>query len=200
MIALAGERPDWAVGYEDETWWSRVARPALHTWTDGPPLRLVEQTVTADEPAPKALACYGLLLRPGATTPEELWLRFVDGRPVSAVTTAFLAWCCQRAAAQEVTTLLLLWDNASWHVSKEVRRWLREHNHRAHREGGVRLVPCLLPTKSPWLNPIEPKWVHGKRRIVEPARLLTIREVEDRVSAAFACPPSDHLVIPKQLA
>jgi hypothetical protein len=26
-----------------------------------------------------------------------------------------------------------------------------------HREGGVRVVPCFLPIKSPWLNPIEPK-------------------------------------------
>jgi hypothetical protein len=199
VIALASARPDWAVGYEDETWWSRVARPALHTWTAEPPLRVVEQTVAADDPDPKALACYGLLLRRDDTTPEELWLRFVDGRPISAVTTAFLAWCCQRAAAQGVTTLLLIWDRAGWHISKAVRRWLRTHNQQVHREGGVRLIPCLLPTKSPWLNPIEPKWVHGKRRVVEPARLLTAAEVEDRVYAAFACPPSEHLVIPKQV-
>ena len=85
-------------------------------------------------------------------------------------------------------------------MSQEVRRWLREHNQRAHREGGVRIVPCLLPTKSPWLNPIEPKWVHGKRRVVEPTRLLTAAELEDRVCAAFACPLADHLAIPKEVA
>jgi hypothetical protein len=27
---------------------------------------------------------------------------------------------------------------------------------------------CRLPVKSPWLNPIEPRWLHGKRAIVEP--------------------------------
>jgi hypothetical protein len=35
----------------------------------------------------------------------------------------------------------------------------------------ARSVPTLtlLPKmKSPWLNPIEPKWVHGKRKVVEP--------------------------------
>ena len=37
---LAAEREDWAVGFEDETWWSRLARPALHAWGDGEPLRL----------------------------------------------------------------------------------------------------------------------------------------------------------------
>jgi DDE superfamily endonuclease len=187
------------VGFEDETWWSRVAQPALHAWSDGPP-RLAEVTVARDDPDPKALACYGLLLRPATTTTEELWLRFIDGRPVSAVTGQFLRWCCQRLAAAGTTTLLLVWDNAPWHVSAAVRTWLRAHNQQAHREGGVRIVPCLLPSKSPWLNPIEPKWVHGKRRVIEPARLLTAREVEHRVCAAFASPVLDHLPIPQEVA
>lgn len=95
---------------------------------------------------------------------------------------------------------MLVWDNAGWHLSKAVRQWLGDHNRQAHREGGVRIVPCFLPTKRPWLNPIEPKWVHGKRRITEPARLLTAAELEDRVCAAFACPRCDHLVIPKEVS
>jgi transposase len=191
------------VGYEDETWWSRLARPARHSWTDGEPLRLVAQSVPKDAPDPKALACYGLLVRPpDATTPdaEAVWLRFVAGRPVSPLTTAFLEWCCARLAAGGIATLVVVWDNAAWHVSAEVRRWLRAHNQRAHREGGVRLVPCFLPTKSPWLNPIEPRWVHGKRCVAEPARLLTARELEERVCAAFNSPPCDHLAIPKEVA
>jgi hypothetical protein len=204
LIALASARSDWAVGYADETWWSRLARPALHSWTDGAaPLRLVEQTVPKDDPDPKAVACYGLLLPQPAgstVTGDDLWLRFVDGRPVSAVTTAFLEWCGERLAAAGATTLVLVWDNASWHVSAAVRRWLRAHNQRVHREGGVRLVPCWLPTRSPWLNPIEPKWLHGKRRIVEPARLLTARELENRVCAAFGCPVCDHLAVPQEVA
>jgi transposase len=188
------------VGFADETWWSRLARPAVHTWTDGAPRRVVQQTIPADDLDSKAVACYGLLVRPSPGTPEEIWLRFVDDRPISPLTTAFLAWCCARLAARGVTTVVLIWDNASWHISGEVRRWLRAHNQRVHREGGVRIVPCFLPTKSPWLNPIEPKWIHGKRRIVEPARLLTAAELEERVHAAFACPPHDHLTIPKEVA
>ena len=187
------------MGYEDETRWSRVARPALHAWTGGGPPRLVAHTVAGDDPDPKALACYGMLVRPAVAEPEAVWLRFVGGRPVSALTARFLAWCCDRLAARGVTALVLVWDNAAWHVSQEVQRWLRDHNRRAHREGGVRLVPCLLPTKSPWLNPIEPKWVHGKRRVLEPARLLTARELEERVCAAFGCPVDDHLAIPQEV-
>ena len=198
MIALAETRADWAVGFADETWWSRLARPALHPWTDGASVRLVEQTVAKDDPDPKALACYGLLRRHGP--PDDLWLRFVDGRPVSVLTTQFLAWCAERLAATGMTTLVVIWDNASWHVSGALRSWLRAHNQRVQRAGGVRLVPCWLPTKSPWLNPIEPKWLHGKRRIVEPTRLLTAREVEERVCAAFGCPVCDHLAIPQEVA
>jgi transposase len=160
----------------------------------------VQQTVAADDPDPKALACYGLLLRPGAAAAEAVWLRFVDGRPISALTTQFLSWCCEQLAVTGTTTLLLVWDNASWHVSAAVRGWLREHNQRAHREGGVRIVPCFLPKQSPWLNPIEPKWVHGKRRIAEPARLLTAHEVEERVCAALGCLLTAHLAIPQEVA
>ena len=192
------------MGYEDETWWSRVARPALHAWSDGDPPRLVEQTVPRDDPDPKAVACYGLLLRQDTASlageDEALWLRFVEGRPVSALTIQFLAWCCETVASRGATTLVLVWDNASWHTSRPVRRWLGEHNRRVHREGGVRIVPCRLPLKSPWLNPIEPKWVHGKRRITEPARLLSAREVEDRVCQALHCPLTDHLALPQEVA
>jgi transposase len=176
-----------------------VAQPTLHTWAEGQPLRLVELTVPKPDPDPKALACYGLLRR-DRTAAEHLWVRFVAGRPVSVLTTQFLAWCCDRLAAEGTTTLVLIWDNASWHGSTDVRRWLRAHNQRVHHEGGVRIIPCFLPSKSPWLNPIEPQWVHAKRRIVEPARLLTAAELEERVCAAFACPRYEHLAISKQVA
>jgi transposase len=121
-------------------------------------------------------------------------LRFVDGRPVGALTIRFLAWCCERLATRGMTALLLVWDNAAWHVSKEVRAWLRAHNRRVKAAGvGVRILACRLPVKSPWLNPIEPKWAHGKKAIVEPDRLLTAREVKDRVCAYYGCEQSQPL-------
>jgi hypothetical protein len=79
-----------------------------------------------DDPDPKALACYGLWLPAG----ERMLLRFVDGRPVSAVTCAFLAWASERLAADAVRVLALLWDNASWHTSRAVRNWIKAHNQR----------------------------------------------------------------------
>jgi hypothetical protein len=198
LIRLAAAHPDWLLGCEDEVWWSRLAAPALHAWADGDrPLRLVEQTVAKDDPDQPALACYGLLL-PGL---GEVWLRFLDGRPVSAVTTVFLDWCCREAAARGKTALLLTWDNASWHISKEVRAWVRAHNRRVKAAGqGVRLILCQLPIKSPWLNPIEPKWIHTKRQVVEPDRLLPAQELAERVCEALDCTYHAHIPVPEKVA
>jgi transposase len=202
---LAATHPTWAIGFEDEVWWSRLAQPALHSWAaPDQPLRLVEQTIAREDPDPKALACYGLLVR-GATPEggwtEATWLRFVAGRPVSASTTEFLAWCCRKLAAAGKDALLLVWDNAPWHVSRAVRHWIRAHNQQVKgARQGVRLVNSYLPIKSPWLNPIEPKWAHGKRRVVEPARLLTAAELRTRVCTAFDCPEEDLLGVPVPLA
>ncbi len=65
-------------------------------------------------------------------------------------------YSCNKAANGK-KALLLVWDNASWHVSKEVRAWVHAHNRQAKREGDVRILICQLPIKSPWLNRIEPK-------------------------------------------
>ncbi len=205
MIRLAASHPEWALGFEDETWWSRLAQPALHAWAPvQQPLHLVEQTVPRTDPDPKALACYGLLVQERTVqgvSQEHVWLRFVADRPVSAVTVAFLTWVCAQVTALGKTALLLVWDNASWHGSQAVRQWLREHNRQVKREGqGVRIVSCPLPSKSPWLNPLEAHWVHGKRAVVEPARLLTAAELVERVNTHFGCPYQEPLAIPQEVS
>jgi transposase len=162
-------------------------------------MRLLEKEPTKDDPseATKALSCYGLYL----PELEESWLRFVDGRPVSAITTQFLSWCCEKLQRRGKVALLLIWDNATWHKSHRVRDWIVTHN-RCVKEGGrgVRIVPCLLPTKSPWLNAIEPQWIHSKRKVVEPERLLGAYELAERVCGVFGCTHEEHLAIPQEVA
>jgi transposase len=202
LIARARTHPTWALGFGDEVWWSRLAQPNQHCWTAtaGTP-KLQELTPPVEDADPKALACYGVLVRPGPQQTDQMWLRFVAGRPVSAVTIAFLAWCSAQLAAQGFTALLLIWDNASWHRSYAVRHWLRQHNQQVKQgAAGVRIVVSPLPSKSPWLNPIEPKWVHGKRAVSEPDRLLSAAELEARVYAYYGCKSAEHLVMPKKVA
>jgi DDE superfamily endonuclease len=205
LIAWASQQPTWAIGFGDEVWWSRFALPQVHAWqSQDQPVRLVEQPWRKDDPDPKALACYGVLWQQGdPTEPDrsQAWLRFVTGRPVSAITTQFLDWCCERLLKQGKTHWLLIWDNASWHKSQAVRSWIRQHNQQVKQTGvGVRILPFLLPTKSPWLNPIEPKWVHAKRNVVEHDGLLTAQQLAERVCAYFGCSYEPHLSIPEKVA
>src|SRR5262245_5688633 len=115
LIARAAARPDWVLGWQDETWWTRLAQPDLFAWAGDEPLRLVPHERGG---GPEALACYGLLR---ADTGAML-LRFVEGRPVSQVTADYLGWLCARFAGEGKKVFVLVWDNASWHISKRVRR------------------------------------------------------------------------------
>ncbi len=153
LIRLTENHTDFALGFADETWWSRLRQPNLHSWTAGQPLRLHELARPPADTEPKALAGYGLLLRHGQLD-ERVWLRFVSGRPISALTIQFLEWSCQQLQDLGLRALFLIWDNASWHKSQRVRQWIREHNQHVKRtQRGVRLIVCPLPIKSPWLNP-----------------------------------------------
>ena len=100
-----------------------------------------------------------------------------------------------------MTALVVIWDNASWPISQEVRAWVRAHNQPVKRTGqGVRIVPCRLPTKSPGLNPIEPTWGQGQRAVSDPHRLLRAAKLEARGYAYDACVPEALLVMPKEVA
>ena len=86
LIRLCDAHEEWVLGYMDEVWWSRLAQPHLHSWTEGRPLRLHDKEWNKTEQERKVLCCYGLL----STDMDQVLLRFVDGQPVSHVTIAFL--------------------------------------------------------------------------------------------------------------
>lgn len=155
----------------------------MHAWAEEKPLRLREKTASSAQTDPKAIACYGLWLPQG----EQMLLRFVDGRPVSGVTCDFLAWVTKRMSDQGKRALVIVWDNASWHKSQKVRDWIKAHNRRVKKESGCRLLVFRLPVQSPWLNPIEPRWVHGKRAVVEPNDILTAEQLMERLCAYYQC-------------
>jgi hypothetical protein len=171
--------PEWVLGDQDAVWGSRLAQLNLQTWTDDKPWRLLQNEPDRHDPEPKAVACYGLL----RADPQGILLRFVDGRPVSAVTTPFRAWLTERLAAEGQTALLWVGDHASWHVSQAVRAWLKAHIRHVQQAGGCRVVVCPLPRKRPWRNRIEPTWVHGKRASAEPDRKLRVAELQHRICA-----------------
>ncbi len=183
-------------------WGSRLAQPEQHRWVDAAAVtHLQERERGKEDPDPKALAGYGLLLRGRNAQADQMLFRLVDGRPVSAVTIDFLTACCQQLVAQGITALVLIWEHASWHKSHLARTWIRSHTQTVKQTGqGRRLLPCLLPTKSPWLNPSEAKWVHGNRKVSEADRLLSADELEARVCAYYGCRREPHLAMPEKVA
>ena len=59
------------------------------------------------------------------------------------------------------------------------------YNQEAKRQGDVRLLSLLLPKQRPWLNPIEPCWLHAKRKVCEPDGKLSVAEIKRRLCALF---------------
>jgi DDE superfamily endonuclease len=170
----------WLVGYQDECWWSRLAQPNLHSWSAEQPVRLIQKTKSKTDATPTALCCYGMLQ---AATGQR-WLRFVAGQANGKATIAYLEWLSEVLSKQGHSRLLLIWDNASWH---------KTHNQAARRErkdgkAALTIIPCWLPVQSPCDSPIEPKWLHGKRAVVEPERILPLSELTERVCAYYQVP------------
>ena len=189
FIRLASRHPDWVLGFLDEVWWSRLARPPLRAWAAGNPMKLHVLSRPNDDPDPVAICCYGMLRQ----DTDKVMLRFVEGRPVGDVTTQFLAWVCEELEAEGKSRLIVVWDDASWHSGRPVSDWVAEHNRGVKRDGGVMIVLCPLPVKSPWLNNIETRWGPAKRAILEPGRILTGQEVVSRVCEHFDSEPLPFL-------
>ncbi len=151
----------------------------MSAWTEDTPLRLGEKEAPKADADRKALACDGLWL---PQTDTRL-LRVGTGRPVRQVPCDSLAWVADRLTQDGTRAFVLIGAKAAWHLSTRVRKWLKAHNQRVKREGGCRLIVWQLPSKRPWLNPIEPRWVHGQRAIMEPTRLLAAQEFIERICA-----------------
>ena len=50
LIEVAAKHSDWVLGFIDEVWWSRLQRPRMQAWTDGPPLKV--RVLTDDSQIP----------------------------------------------------------------------------------------------------------------------------------------------------
>jgi hypothetical protein len=177
----ATQQDNWLLVDQDECWFSRFAQPAMHAFAEADDnLRLVERTPPKNEPY-KAIACYGAVCQRS----EERWLLFAEGQPDSDKTISFLQALLEVAQQKSKRVLVIIWDRASWHASKQVKQWVRQHNRQVRQEGGIRLLTYLLPSKSPWLNPMEPIWLHSKRKVAEPDGPLSVNVLKDRLCDLF---------------
>jgi hypothetical protein len=182
LLRVSAEHPEWAIGFEDEVWWSRVAQPKVRAWA-GEPLKVQVLKSDAGDPDPDAIACYGFY----RYDTRKVSVRFVEGRPAGELTVQFLEWLCWGAAQEGKKVLVVIWDGPSWHTAESVAGWIGDQNRRAERGAGVRVDVCELPVASPWLNNIEPCWTHAKKAVMEADRKLTAAEITRRVCEHFGC-------------
>ena len=181
MKAHAQTQADWLLVEQDECWFSRFAQPNLHAWAaPGQALHLVGRKPARQE-AHKALACYGARRQ----DTRQVLLYLCDEQPKSEFTWLMIERLLALARQENKRVLVIIWDHASWHKSKRLTGWIRAYNQEAKRQGDVRLLTLLLPKQSPWLNPIEPCWLHAKRKVCEPDGKLSVAEIKRRLCALF---------------
>src|SRR5882762_3361520 len=59
LIRLVASHPTWALGFQDEVWWSRLAQPDQHRWADEDTVtQLQELQRSKADSDPQALACF----------------------------------------------------------------------------------------------------------------------------------------------
>ena len=167
---------------QDESWFSRFKQPKLHAFAEqDEALRLVERQPKPGEPD-QALACLGAICH----VSKERFFYFADGQPDSGKMILMLKSLLAVAKTKQKRVLVIIWDRATWHKSKRLKYWVWHHNKLAkHDPNGVRLLLCLLPTKSPWLNPMEPIWRHAKRKVLEADGDLSVKVLKQRLCAVF---------------
>jgi transposase len=85
------------------------------------------------------------------STGQFLWQAYEK-----AVSASFLAFLDYLLTSYPAGTILLTVDNASYHTSKAVVAWLKEH---------PRIMLLYLPARQPQLNPVEKIWAALKDEV-----------------------------------
>lgn len=116
---------------------------------------------------------------------QESFLRWADGQPNSERMISFLEALMAHWTQKGKRFIVLFWDRASFHTSGRTRRWIREYNRRAKKEGLTRLIPFWLPSRSPWLMPLEAVFGAVKHRVLGGRTFETLVELQLAVERAF---------------
>ena len=116
---------------------------------------------------------------------QEALLHWAEGQPNSEVTVQFLESLMAHCTKKGKRFIVLFWDKASWHTSKETRSWIRAYNRRAKLDGLTRLIVCKLPTRSPWLMPLEPVFGWLKHQVLGDRVFDTLAELRAAAECYF---------------
>jgi hypothetical protein len=175
---------DWLVLEQDECWFSRFTQSNGHRWATPKEMPRLVQRLPQTQEKQKALACFGAICQ----NTRRRYFYFCPGQPNTDSVILMLKRLLAIARDQGKRVLLILWDRASWHKSRKLSRWIKAHNRQAKQDGDVRLLTYLLPIQSPWLNSMEPHWIHAKRKVAQFEDRLPVAMLKRRLWAHFQVP------------
>jgi hypothetical protein len=116
---------------------------------------------------------------------QQPFLHWIEDQPNSEETIKFLESLMAHWTQQHKRFVALFWDRASWHTSKRTRHWIRDYNRRAKKENLARLIICRLPTRSPWLMPLEAIFGWVKHHVLGARCFEQIADLKAAVEFAF---------------
>jgi len=177
LLTMARQASDGAAVWLDQSWFVRWPY-RFWAWagSDNPP-RVAKRWNEAVE----TTALYAAL----DDETQEAFLSWSPGQPNSEVTMKFLEALMAYWTEKGKRFITLVWDKAPWHTSGRTREWIREYNRRAKREGWARLIMCYLPTRSPWLMPLESVFGWVKHRVLGDRWFDTVTDLQAAVVRAF---------------
>jgi len=177
LLRLARAAPDGAAVWLDQSWFVRWPY-RYWAWAAEDERPQVPKRWNEDV---ETVALYAAL----DDETQKPFLRWADGQPNSEQTVTFLETLMAYWIRQGKRFIVLFWDKASWHTSKRTRTWIRDHNRRAKQEGLTRLIVCTLPTRSPWLMPLEAIFGAIKYRVLGARCFDAVAHLQSAVELAF---------------
>jgi transposase len=178
LLAWARRSPDGVAVWLDQSWFVRWPYRFWAWARKGKSLTVAQRW---NEPVETTALYAGL-----EDETQEALLHWAATRPNSEETVQFLEALMVHWCEKGKRFVVLFWDKAPWHTSGRTRAWLRAYNRRAKRDGLTRLIVCPLPTRSPWLMPLEPIFGFIKHQVLAGRRFSTIAELQGAVAHYFS--------------
>lgn len=177
LLAMARAAPDGAAVWLDQSWFIRWPYRFWNWGSDDDLPRVAKRWSEKVQ----TTALYAALDDESQTT----FLDWADGQPNSDRTITFLEALLAHWNEQDKRFIVLFWDHAPWHTSKQTCNWIRAYNRRAKQHGLTRLIVSYLPVRSPWLMPLEAIFGYLKHQVLGDRRFDTITALRAAVERYF---------------
>jgi transposase len=177
LLAMARTAPDGTAIWLDQSWFSRWPYRFRAWAAKDARLRVAQRWSEKVD----TTALYAAL----DDESQEAFLRWATGQPDSEETVEFLEALMVHCTQNGLRFIVLIWDKAPWHTSKRTQDWIRAYNRRAREEARTRLIVCQLPTRSPWLMPLEPIFGWTKHQVLGGRLFDSVAQLQAAVESYF---------------